>query len=55
MGKWCPVYDKKVVYLDCMECDNKEDCGKNDRYLPNFLQNTDIKENNGSEEDTKTN
>lgn len=24
MSKYCPIYDKKVLYLDCLECEEKE-------------------------------
>lgn len=24
MAKYCPILDRKVVYLDCLECDDKQ-------------------------------
>lgn len=28
MSKICPFTNEKVVYLDCVECDDKNKCGK---------------------------
>lgn len=26
MAKYCPIYQRTVLYLDCQECDNKREC-----------------------------
>ena len=26
MSKYCPVLKKKVVYLECIDCEDKEKC-----------------------------
>ena len=28
MAKNCPVYGRKVLYAECLECDNKQECKK---------------------------
>ena len=28
MSKMCPVLGRKVVYLDCNECEDKSECGR---------------------------
>ena len=28
MAKNCPVYGRKVLYTECLECDNKQECKK---------------------------
>lgn len=26
MAKYCPIYQRTALYLDCQECDNKREC-----------------------------
>lgn len=28
MAKYCPILKRNVVYLQCMDCDDKEECKK---------------------------
>lgn len=35
MAKYCPILKRKVVYLDCLECDTKE-CEKQSEPLKDF-------------------
>lgn len=31
MAKNCPIYGRKVLYAECLECDNKRECKKRER------------------------
>ena len=43
MAKYCPILKRKVVYLDCLECETKE-CEKQSDFLKDSNKQINIKD-----------
>ena len=43
MSKFCPIQNRKVVYIDCIECENKI-CKNNELQKPPQKQQSTMKE-----------
>ena len=43
MSKFCPIQNRKVVYIDCLECENKI-CKNNELQKPPQKQQSTMKE-----------
>ena len=39
MSKYCPIKKAKVVYLECLECEYKNRCAKDQSFIDMFNKN----------------